>query len=96
MCVCVVYKIMGTHCIFSLLIKGIQSSFAGGFNFVGSSSSPGFWVSKPDFLFVFWSRLHIVICNRVYCIHVPGHDPLTFSFRSFSFLIGWGFYGPII
>ena len=35
-------------------------------------------------------------CNRVYCIHVPGHDPITFSFRSFSFLIGWGFYGPII
>ena len=34
--------------------------------------------------------------NRVYCIHVPGHDPITFSFRSFSFLIGWGFYGPII
>ena len=33
--------------------------------------------------------------NRVYCIHVPGHDPITFSFRSFSFLIGWGFYGPI-
>ena len=29
-------------------------------------------------------------CNRVYCIHVPGHDPLTFSFRSFSFLIGVG------
>ena len=35
-------------------------------------------------------------CNRVYCIHVPGHDPITFSFRSFSFLIGWVFYGPII
>ena len=35
-------------------------------------------------------------CNWVYCIHVPGHDPITFSFRSFSFLIGWGFYGPII
>ena len=35
-----------------------------------------------------------LICNRVYCIHVPGHDPITFSFR--SFLIGWGFYGPII
>ena len=35
-------------------------------------------------------------CNRVYCIHVLGHDPITFSFRSFSFLIGWGFYGPII
>ena len=30
------------------------------------------------------------MCNRVYCIHVPGHDPITFSFRSFSFLIGWG------
>ena len=26
----------------------------------------------------------------MYCIHVPGHDPITFSFRSFSFLIGWG------
>ena len=36
------------------------------------------------------------MCNRVYCIHVPGHDPITFSFRSFSFLIGWVFYGPII
>ena len=35
-------------------------------------------------------------CNRVYCIHVLGHDPITFSFRSFSFLIGWGFYSPII
>ena len=35
-------------------------------------------------------------CNRVYCIHVPGHDPITFSFLSFSFLIGWDFYGPII
>ena len=38
----------------------------------------------------------ICVCNRVYCIHVPGHDPITFSFRSFSFLIGWRFYGPII
>ena len=38
----------------------------------------------------------VYICNRVYCIHVPGHDPITFSFRSFSFLIGWDFYGPII
>ena len=26
----------------------------------------------------------------MYCIHVPGHDPINFSFRSFSFLIGWG------
>ena len=34
------------------------------------------------------------ICNRVYCIHVSGHDPLTFSFLSFSFLIVWEFYGP--
>ena len=33
-------------------------------------------------------------CNRVYCIHVPGDDPLIFSFLSFSFLIGWEFYGP--
>ena len=27
-------------------------------------------------------------------IQVPGHDPLIFSFLSFSFLIGWEFYGP--
>ena len=26
------------------------------------------------------------MCNRVYCIHVPGHDPINFSFRSFSVL----------
>ena len=31
----------------------------------------------------------IIICNRVYCIHVLGHDPITFSFRSFFFLIGF-------
>ena len=31
---------------------------------------------------------------RVYCIPVPGHDPLIFSFLSFSFFIGWEFYGP--
>ena len=40
--------------------------------------------------------IYILLCNRVYCIHVPGHDPITFSFRSFSFLIGWGVYGPVI
>ena len=39
---------------------------------------------------------NLYMCNLVYCIHVPGHDPITFSFRSFSFLIGWGFYGPVI
>ena len=27
-------------------------------------------------------------CNRVSCIHVSGHDPLTFSFLSF-FLFDW-------
>ena len=32
----------------------------------------------------------ILYCNRVYCIHVPGHDHITFSFRSFSFLIEYG------
>ena len=36
------------------------------------------------------------MCKRVYCIHVPGHDPITFSFRSFSFLIGWGGGGGVI
>ena len=30
----------------------------------------------------------------MYCIHVPGHDPITFSFRSFSFLIGVGVLWP--
>ena len=51
--------------------------------------------------FIFTIHHHLIVvsfviyrCNRVYCIHVPGHDPITFSFRSFSFLIGWGFYGP--
>ena len=39
-------------------------------------------------------NLAVYRCNRVYCIHVPGHDPVTFSFWSFSFLIRWGFYGP--
>ena len=28
------------------------------------------------------------ICNRMYCIHVPGHDPLIFSFLSFI-LFDW-------
>ena len=36
-----------------------------------------------------------LLCNRVYCIHVPGHDPITFSFWSFSFLIGWGFMAQL-
>ena len=40
------------------------------------------------------SKKESFICNRVYCIHVPGHDPLIFSCMSFSFLIGWEFYGP--
>ena len=31
----------------------------------------------------------------MYCIHVPGHDPITFSFRSFSFLIGSGFMAQL-
>ena len=31
----------------------------------------------------------------MYCIHVPGHDPITFSFRSFSILIGWGFMAQL-
>ena len=31
----------------------------------------------------------------MYCIHVPGHDPITFSFRSFSFLLGWGFMAQL-
>ena len=48
---------------------------------------------RHDVLFKEACTIH---CNRVYCIHVPGHDPITFSFRSFSFLIGWGIYGPII
>ena len=26
---------------------------------------------------------NVLLCNRVYCIHVSGHDPLIFSFLSF-------------
>ena len=33
-------------------------------------------------------RIALYKCNRVYCIHVPGHNPLTFSFR-FLFLFDW-------
>ena len=33
-------------------------------------------------------------CNRVYCIHVPGHDPITFFFP-ILFLFDWvGFLWP--
>ena len=44
------------------------------------------------------SKTYVTECIVYNCIHVPGHDPITFFFfsRSFSFLIGWGFYGPII
>ena len=28
----------------------------------------------------------------MYCIHVPGHDPITISSRSFSFLIGFFYF----
>ena len=31
----------------------------------------------------------------MYCIHVPGHDPITFSFQSFSFLMGGGFMAQL-
>ena len=34
------------------------------------------------------------LCNRVYCIHVPGHEPITFSFRSFSFFDWVGVLWP--
>ena len=30
----------------------------------------------------------LYVCNRVYCIHVPGHDPLIFSCLSFI-LFDW-------
>ena len=36
---------------------------------------------KPSWLFLY-------IFNRVYCIHVSGHDPLILSFR-FLFLFDW-------
>ena len=49
-----------------------------------------FVVHFVRFIFNFYNTW----CNQVYCIHVRGHDPLIFSFLSFSFLIGWGFYGP--
>ena len=33
-------------------------------------------------------KWRLLKCNRVYCIHVPGHDPLIFSFLSFI-LFDW-------
>ena len=54
-------------------------------------------------LVLFIAMLWLGVCvggggggNRVYCIHVLGHDPLILSFLSFSFLIGWEFYGLFI
>ena len=47
----------------------------------------GFMLAKHD-ASVSMMLLSVVgwnVCNRVYCIHVPGHDPLIISFRSFSF-----------
>ena len=38
-----------------------------------------------NFIYIY---IHIYICNRVYCIHISGHDPLTFSFP-FLFLFDW-------
>ena len=35
---------------------------------------------------------NIVVTECIVCI--SGHDPLIFSFLSFSCLIGWEFYGP--
>ena len=35
---------------------------------------------------------YIIVTECIVC--VSGYDPLTFSFLSFSFLIGWEFYGP--
>ena len=53
-------------------------------------------VLKLYFILNSWrhKKSSIFMCNRVYCIHVPGHDPLIFSFLSFSFLIEWELYGP--
>ena len=50
-----------------------------------------------DFLILFFtSKLfyELYLCNWVYCIQVSGYNTITFSFRSFSFLIEWEFYGP--
>ena len=32
--------------------------------------------------------MHVCTCNRVYCIHIPGPDPLIFSFLYFI-LFDW-------
>ena len=37
-------------------------------------------------------RERLIVTECIVC--VSGHDPLTFSFLSFSFLIGWEFDGP--
>ena len=57
----------------------------------GRPRTPGAGTKNKWIIFV---CLNHSLCNRVYCIHVPGHDPITFSFRSFSFLIGWGGLWP--
>ena len=34
-------------------------------------------------VFSVYLYIYIYVCNQVYCIHVPGYDPLIFSFLSF-------------
>ena len=41
-------------------------------------------------------RLFIRTHNRVYCIHVPGHEPLMFSSGPFPFWLGGSFMALII
>jgi len=41
-----------------------------------------------------FAKIAVYKCNWVCCIHVPGHDPLTFLSCPLSLLIGWEFYGP--
>ena len=33
----------------------------------------------------FAKAFDVINCNRVYCIHVPGHDPITFLSGPFPF-----------
>ena len=82
-----------------MLSLGLLGS-GSGFEFIGKWVRVWvYWEVGSGFGFIRkWINVGVWVysCNRVYCIHVQGHDPITFSFRSFSFLIGWGVYCPII
>ena len=73
--------------------------FTGGTKTAASSFLYSQFIFPANICFSLWSQLTVIFCNCVTeCIvHFLGPWPFYLSFcHSFSFLIGWKFYGPNI